>query len=57
MNIFKAGKCGSRGEDRGERTNWQSKERAQSSGLDLFHVEYLGYGKKGEWRGKTTGNI
>lgn len=52
MNIFKAGRCGGRGKDGGEGTNWRSEERTQSSGLDLFHAEYLGCEKKGEWRRK-----
>lgn len=46
MNIFKAGRCRRRGEDGGEGTNWRSEERAQSSGLDLFHEEYLGCEEK-----------
>lgn len=59
MNIFKAGRHGSKGEDRGEGTNWRREERAQNSGLDLFHVEYLGCEKKkkGRMERKTTGNI
>lgn len=46
MNIFKAGRCRSRGEDREKGTIWRSEERAQRSGLDLFHIEYLECEKK-----------
>lgn len=42
MGIFKAGKHGGRGGRRREGTNCRSEERAQSSGLDLSHVKYLG---------------
>lgn len=57
MNIFKAGRCGDRGEDEGEGTNWRSEERAQSSGLDLFHTEYLGCEKKENGDEKIADNI
>lgn len=46
MDIFKAGRCRGKGEDREEGTIWRSEEGAQISGLDLFHVEHLV--KKGE---------
>lgn len=42
----------------GRKLHWRSEERIQSSGLDLFHVDYLAYRKKiREWRGKNTANI